>query len=225
MKLKDLKSAWNQYSSTNANRYQLNEAELEYLLKKRTLNLIGRIDYNFMIGCMVFLVLSLFFILDDFVFTPYLSDGEEIPAWIVLIEGVSRLFILGTFFYFGLNYYTVRKGYSQSNDLRHVLKSIIRILNTYRRLFSWALGVLLVVTCVEFITGLFIGIEIAAYRQQVAIEDLNQSQLIRQMAVGMVILTIIIGALYFFFHWGFRKLYGRYITQLEETLNELDELE
>jgi heme/copper-type cytochrome/quinol oxidase subunit 2 len=195
------------------------------MLRKRTLGLIGLIDRNIRIGFIAFIVLSLCFILDDFVLSPLLSEGTEIPPWIILIDGLSVLLILGTFTYFCMSYYRAKQNYSQSNDLRHVLKSIICILNTYRRLFHWALGILLLVLCVAFLTGLFMGVETAAFRQRIAIEDLDQSQLIRQMAGGMILLIVLVSILFFFFRWGFRKLYGRYITQLEETLNELEEVD
>ncbi|MEL7586770.1 MAG: hypothetical protein AAGU19_08650 [Prolixibacteraceae bacterium] len=223
MKLQDLKSAWNQYSSTDASRHQLKEAELHHLLRKRTLGLIDRIDRNIRIGFVAFLILSVLFILDDFILSPLLSEGNRIPFWIIIIDGLSITLILSTFFYFYLNYTRAKNSYSQSDDLRRVLNSLINILNTYRRSFHWALGVLLFVLCIAFFSGLLMGVETAAFRQKVAIAELDQSQLIAQIAQGMVILIVLIGILFLFFQWGFRKLYGRYITQLEETLKELEE--
>jgi hypothetical protein len=223
MKLQELKSAWNQYSSTDANRHRMNETDLQNMLRKRTQDLIGHIDRNVRIGFIVFIALSLFFILDDFVISPLLAEGTDIPSWILLINGLSILIIVGSFIYFSTCYARAKKDYSYNNDLRHVLQSIIQIINTYRRLFYWGLGILLLVNCINFVTGLLTGIEIAASRYRVAIEDLDHTQLIRKMAIGMVLLIILIVFLFFIFRWGFRKLYGRYITQLEETLKELDE--
>ncbi|MCW0483621.1 hypothetical protein [Gaoshiqia sediminis] len=224
MELKDLKSAWSKYASTEASRHRLNEADLHDLLKKRTKGLIERIDRNIKIGFAFLLLLTLFFVTDDFVLTPLLSDGLKVPGWILLIDGLNTLFILGTFAYFSLSYYAVKRNYSQGNDLRQVLKSIIHILNTYRKLFYLALGILLLVFSVGFITGMFFGVEIAAHRQGVAVEDLNQAQMTRQMVFGLLILLSIITGLFFLFRMGFRKLYGKYILQLEETLNELEEM-
>jgi len=223
MKLQILKSAWNQFSSTDASRHQLNESDLQHMLRKRTLGLIERIDRNIRIGFVIFITLSLFFILDDFVISPLLSEGTDIPTWIILINGISVLIIVGSFIYFSTAYFRAKKDYSQSNDLKHVLRSMIYIIHTYRRLFYWALGILLLVNCINFFTGLLTGIELAASRYRVAIEDLDRSQLLQKTAAGMVILVILIVLLFFFFRWGFRKLYGRYLTQLEETLNELEE--
>jgi len=223
MKLQDLKSAWNQYSSTDANRHQLKESDLQNMLRKRTLGLIERIDRNIRIGFVIFIVLSLFFILDDFVISPMLAGGTDIPLWILLINGISILIIVGSFIYFSVAYTRAKNDYSQSNDLKHVLRSMIHIIHTYRRLFYWALGILLLVNCINFFTGLLTGIEVAASRYRVAIEDLDHAQLFRKTAIGMVVLVILIVLLFFFFRWGFRKLYGRYVAQLEETLKELEE--
>jgi hypothetical protein len=223
MKLQELKSAWNQYSSTDASRHRVNETDLQNMLRKRTQDLIGHIDRNVRIGFIVFIALSLFFILDDFVISPLLAEGTDIPSWILLINGLSILIIVGSFIYFSTCYARAKKNYSYNNDLRHVLQSIIQIINTYRRLFYWGLGILLLVNCINFITGLLTGIEVAASRYRIAIEDLDHTQLIWKMAIGMVILIILIVLLFFFFRWGFCKLYGRYIAQLEETLKELDE--
>ena len=223
MKLQDLKSAWTQYSSTDASRHQLNESDLQNMLRKRTLGLIERIDRNIRIGFAIFVTLSLFFILDDFVISPLLAEGTDIPTWIILINGISVLIIVGSFIYFSTAYSRAKEDYSQSNDLKHVLQSMIHIIQTYRRLFYWALGILLLVNCINFFTGLLTGIEVAASRYRVAIEDLDHTQLFRKTAAGMVVLILLIALLFFFFRWGFRKLYGRYVTQLEETLKELEE--
>ncbi len=223
MKLEELKSAWNQYSATDASRHQLKESDLQQMLRKRTLSLIERIDRNIRIGFVAFTLLALFFLLDDFVVSPWLSEGNKIPSWIVLIDGLSVLIVLGTFIYFSVSYSHAKKDYSHSNDLKHVLQSIIKILNSYRRLFYWGLGILLLVFGVAFVTGLMMGVEIAAFRHRIAIQDLNQGQLIRQLTEGFIILILMISLLFLFFRWGFRKLYGRYITQLQETLRELED--
>lgn len=223
MKLQDLKSAWTQYSSTDASRHQLKASDLQNMLRKRTMGLIGRIDRNIRVGFVIFTALSLFFILDDFVISPMLAGGTDIPGWIILINGFSVLVIVASFIYFSISYDRAKRDYSQSNNLKDVLRSMIHIIRTYRRLFYWALGILLLVNCINFFTGLLTGIEAVASRYRVAIEDLDHSQLLQKTAAGMVILVILIVLLFFFFRWGFRKLYGRYLTQLEETLNELEE--
>ena len=140
------------------------------------------------------------------------------------IDGLNTLFILGTFVYFSLKYYTIKRTYSQSNNLRQVLQSIIRILHSYRKLFYMALAILLLVLSVGFITGMFIGVEMAAQRNGGTIENLDQAQLVRQMITGLLMLFALVTVLFFLFRMGFRKLFGNYISKLESTLKELEEI-
>ena len=226
MELNELKTAWNKFSSKDANKHQLGEEAILNMLKKRTKNLIERIDRNIKIGFGVLILLSLFFIFDDFFLTPSLAKGIEIPFWILVIDGINTVFILGTFIYFSLSYQSVKKTYSYNNDLRNVLQSIIKILYTYQRLFYVALAILLLVLSVNFVTGLFGGVEMKADELGANMFDLGSSpQMIGTIILGMMILLAFISGLFFLFHWGFRKLYGNYISELKETLQELDEME
>ena len=224
MELNDLKSAWSKYASTDANKHRLNEADLHDMMKKRTKGLIERIDRNIKIGFAFLMVLIIFFVVDDFVLTPSLSKGLKVPGWILWIDGLNTLFTLGTFVYFSLKYYAIKRTYSQSNNLRQVLQSIIRILHSYRKLFYMALAILLLVLSVGFITGMFIGVEMAAQRNGGTIESLDQAQLVRQMITGLLMLFALVTVLFFLFRMGFRKLFGNYISKLESTLKELEEI-
>ena len=226
MELKDFKVAWNKFSSRDASEHQLAEEAIYDMLKKRTKNLIERIDRNIKIGYGVLTCLTLFFILDDFFFTPYMAQGIEIPSWILIIDGISTLFIMGTFLFFSRSYRLEKRTYSHSNDLRNVLQAIIRILNFYHRLFFMAFVILLFVLSVSFITGLFVGIELKAVEIGSNVIDLSSSPpMVRTILLGIVFLLAFITGFFILFRWGFRKLYGNYISKLKETLQELDEIE
>ena len=227
MELKDLKSAWNKFSSDDASRHQLGEEAIYEMLKKRTLNLIERMERNIKIGLGVLILLTLLFVLDDFFLTPSLAENYELPPlWIQLIEGVGIFLIFGSFIYFWLSYRSATKNYSQSNDLTKVLQSIIRILDVYRKLFYLAFGILLLVLSISFITGMFMGVELKADELGANIEFVSSSPtMIRTLILGGVILLSTIAGLFIVFRWGFRKLYGNYILKLKETLKELDEIE
>ena len=60
MNLKELKKTWDKLSSEN----ELDENQLRSMLRKRTNNLIERIDRNIKIGFGVLFILILAFILD-----------------------------------------------------------------------------------------------------------------------------------------------------------------
>ena len=227
MELKDLKSAWNKFSSDDANKHQLGEEAIYDLLNKRTRNLIERIDYNIKIGFAVLILLSLVFVLDAFFFTPQLESGyESVPGWIHWMEGLGIFCILGSFAYFLTGYRAATKDYSQSNDLEKVLQAIIRILYVYRKLFYLALGILLLIMSISFVTGLYSGVDLKAHELGASLTDVSSSpEMIRTIVLGIVIFMVFIAALFALFRWGFRKLYGNYIFKLKETLNELNEIE
>ncbi len=227
MELKDLKSAWDKFSSTDANRRQLGEDAIMDMLKKRTKNMIERIDRNIKIGLGIIIFITLFFVFDNAVLTPYLTKGKqvEVPVWIIITDAINSIFILGTFLYFNYRYKQVKRGYSQSHDLRRVLEGIINILKTYRKLFNVAIAILLLVLGVSFVTGMFYGFEVAARNQGGNVQDLVVSEVASTIAIGLIILIAFTSLLIILFRWGFRRLYGNYIQKLKDTLNELDEIE
>ncbi len=227
MELKDLKSAWDKFSSKDADKRQLGEDAILDMLKKRTKNMIERIDRNIKTGFAVLFALTLFLVLDDLFITPPIveQEGTEIPVWILIVNTINTLFIFSTFIYFSIRYHFVKKGYSQTSDLKNVLISIIKILNSYRKLFYVALFILLLVLGVNFISGMIVGFEVAAHRQGGEISDLNVLQVASSIALGIVILVAVTIGLFIFFRWGFRRLYGNYIQKLNDTLQELDEIE
>ncbi|WP_299583246.1 hypothetical protein [uncultured Sunxiuqinia sp.] len=227
MELKDFKSAWSKFSSDDANKHQLGEQAIYDLLKKRTKNLIERIERNIRIGFGVLLFLTLFFAFDDFFFTSsFVAEYELTPLWIQLMEGIGVLCIAASFVYFWLSYRAATKNYSQSNDLAKVLKSIIHILYAYRKLFHLALGILLLVLSISFITGLYKGMTIKAHELSTSLSEVSSSpEMIQRLVLGIVILLLAVSLLFLLFHWGFRKLYGNYIFKLKETQKELDEID
>ena len=227
MELKDLKSAWDKFSSTDANRRQLGEDAIMDMLKKRTKNMIERIDRNIKIGLGIIIFITLFFVFDNVVLTPYLTKGQqvEVPVWIIITDAINSIFILGTFLFFIYRYKQVKRGYSQSHDLRRVLEGIINILKTYRKLFNFAIAILLLVLGVSFVTGMFYGFEVAARNQGGEVQDLVVSEVASTIAVGLIVLIAFTSLLIILFRWGFRRLYGNYIQKLKDTLNELDEIE
>jgi len=197
------------------------------MLKKRTRSLIERIDRNIKIGFGVIVLLTLFFVVDDFYLTPHFSDeiSYSVPSWIYVTDALTILFLVGTFLYFNVRYRSVKRSYSLTNDLRQVLEGITSILNSYRKLFYMAIGWLLFVIAVSFITGMLSGYEIAAETQGGSIHDLIDSQVRNTIIAGILIVLALTTFLFLLFRWVFRKLYGNYIQKLKDTLKELDEIE
>lgn len=227
MKIEDLQKAWDKYSSRDT--VLLDEKALEEMLGKRTKSLMERIDRNIKIGFGVLLALILYNILDYFVIYPNIKHGlgfeMEIPAWIILIDLLSNLFITATFIYFAITYFRVKNKCSTTCNLKVTLIKIIGILKLYELLFFFALIIILVSTSISYIFGLYFGLLTQAKDQGLQLTEIGAGQLIFTIFLGLMILVLITVGLFLLFRWGFRKLYGNYLMGLKLTLNELNEIE
>ena len=45
------------------------------------------------------------------------------------------------------------------------------------------------------------------------------------IGIGLAFLFIVVGGIFVFLRWGFRRLYGNYYHKLKRTLKELNEIE
>lgn len=218
MELNDLKHTWSKFSESEADKRRIDENELQRMLKRRTSTLMDRIDRNVRIGFIVVMALVLFFVVDNFFLTPTMAEGAEIPGWIYVFDTLNTLFLLGTFLYFWLQYRNVKKDYSNTHDMSQVLRSSVKLLTSYRKLFYWSLAVFLFAIAVSSIAGFFANPNL---KSEVYFEEQNQNTVFLSFSLLIGILILIFSL----FRWGFRRLYGRYINQLRETLAELDEME
>lgn len=224
MELKDLKKTWEQISTGR----ELDEVQLRQMLSRRTTSLIERIDRNIKIGFMVLFVLIFIFAFDDFLLSPRLLDnmtrGIQIPDWLVFMGVFSNGMILTTFVYFVIKYYRVKRSCDLDCDLRETLQKIIETLILYKRLFYLALATFMVAIGLAFISGLFEGVNANIEGQGAHFADIDKQQLLLVILVGIVVLTMLVGGVFLFLRWGFRRLYGNYIQKLKATLHELEEI-
>jgi len=225
MELIDLKRTWNQLSA----RIELNEDQLREMLRKKTVNLIDRIDRNVRIGFVVLFVFIVLFIIDDFIFAPKLindvANGIEIPRWLMFLSFFSNTLIVLTFVYFVIQYYKVKKTCNISCNLRETLVKIIGTLRIYQRLFYLALFVLSITMILYFISGMFLGAEVELHEKNMLFSDVTVGKWLVLLVVGLVVLGITVGGIYLLLRWGFRRLYGNYISKLKQNLSELNEID
>jgi hypothetical protein len=228
MDIEDLKKVWDQYSSTDKEK-ELDENAIEELLRGRTKSLMERIDRNIRIGFLIILALIVVFIVDDLVVSPLIingiSDGIKIPGWILILDIVTNLVIIATFIIFVSRYYRVKKSCNLACDLADSLKKIIHILNIYKRLFYFAIFILLFSTTTGFIAGLYKGVVYSAQLKGIAVNEIQPGDIIITIFMGLLVLLLISFGLFLLFRWGFRRLYGNYLTKLKLTLKELNEIE
>lgn len=225
MELKDLKNTWNKIPSGKA----LDENQLNEMLGKRTKNLIEKIDRNIKIGFVILFVLIVIFALDDFLLSPMIleevSEDLTIPKWLIFLGAFSNFLIFSTFVYFVIKYTIVKRNCDLVCNLKDTLKKIIYTLKIYQRMFYLALVTLLLAMGSAFVTGMYEGFQAGVAEQGMQISEVETRQLILVVLLGLVILMVIVGSLFFFLRWGFRRLYGNYIQKLKLTLNELEETE
>ncbi|SHF40805.1 hypothetical protein SAMN05444274_105108 [Mariniphaga anaerophila] len=217
MELNELKKTWEQLSP----RKELDETQLREMLRHRTRNLLDRIERNVRIGFVLLFVLIALFLLDDFVLTPMLikemSVNIEIPVWLTFLSAFSNVLIFATFIYFMVQYFKIKKRHDISGNMKETLEKIISAMQIYQKLFYMALITLSFAMVLQFISGMSYGIE----NQNI---DISQVPLYKWIfALGVLIFTV--GSIYLLWRWGFRKLYGKYIAKLRQTLRELNEID
>ncbi len=225
MELKDLKKTWDKLSAGT----DLNENQITEMLGKRTRTLIERIDRNVKIGFGVLFVLILVLSFDDFIFSPFIAKGVsenlEIPKWLLFFGAFSSALIFTTFLYFVIKYYRVKRSCDVMCNLKESLLKIIETLSIYRRLFYLALITLLVAMGSAFVTGLYEGFLDGIEQNGASLAEIQTGQIILTIFIGVILLILPIGGIFFGLRWGFRKLYGNYIDKLKFTLKELEEIE
>jgi hypothetical protein len=224
MDLENLKKTWEKLPSEK----QLDENQLKQMLGKQTKSLIDRIDRNIKIGLIVLFVLILIFALDDFLLSPLmiesLNENISIPPWLLFLSIFSNALIFTTFIYFAIKYYKVKKACDTVCDLKETLKKIIGTLEIYQTMFYLALATLLVAIGLGFITGMYTGFSDKVRQLGIPLSEVETGGLIATILIGLVILVILVGGVFLFLRWGFRKLYGNYIHELKLTLKELEEI-
>lgn len=227
MDLKDLKSAWETYSSQEVDKHRLGKENIHEMLKNQTKTLVDRIDRNIRIGIGVILVFVAYIVVDSLFLTKLpesiVNQTVEYPKWLVPIDVFSTALIITTYLFFVIRYLKVKRSFSVDLQLKDLIKGILETLQTYKRMFYLAVIILLLNMVVGFAAGLYLGIKIKADNLHVAISNLDNIQILSAIGIGLLVLIPLIVLLFFFLRWGFNKLYGRYLIRLNETLLELDE--
>ena len=228
MELKDLKSAWDTYSSQEVDKHHLGRESIHELLRNRTRTLVDRIDRNIRTGLGVLLVFIAYVVIDSLFLSEYFSrllvhEVVEYPKWLQPLDIFTTALIVITYLFFVLRYLKIRHSFSIDLHLKDLVKGILETLQTYRWMFYLAVVILLLNIAVGFAAGLYEGIKYSAGNIPGGIESLATSKILLIIGVGLVVLIPIIAITFLILRWGFNKLYGRYLVHLNDTLKELDE--
>lgn len=224
MELKDLKSAWNTYSSQEANKHHLGQESIHELLRHRTRTLVDKIDRNLRIGMGILLIYIAYLIIDDIYLSKMLiKEPLQYPRWLVPVDMFSNVLIVTTYLFFVLRYLKIKQHFSVDLHLKDFLTGILDTLRTYRRMFYLAVIILLIDISLSFTAGMYQGIKISLGASPGGLENLTASKIAGIVGIGLAVLIPIIAGLFFLLRWGFIRLYGRYMVKINDTLKELDE--
>ncbi len=227
MDIKDLKSAWNTYSSQEMDKHRLGKESIHELLRNRTQSLVGRIDRNMRIGLGVLLLFIIYLIIDSiFMSDLYSAIGYrdvEYPKWLIPIDIFSTTLIITTYLFFVVRYIKIKRNFSIQLQLKDLLLGIRETLITYRRMFYLAVVIFMINIIVSFIAGVYQGLKFKADAVSDGIISMTTIQTLKIIGVSLLIIVPMIAFSFYILRWGFNKLYGRYLVKLEETLQELDE--
>ena len=225
MDLENLKKTWDKLPTEK----QLDENQLMKMIGHRTKSLIETIDRNIKIGFGILFVLISLFALDDFILSPVLmkelGENLDIPGWVLFISVFSNFLIITTFIYFVIKYYRVKKSSDMNCNLKETLIKIIDTLKIYQTMFYLALITVLFAIGTGFVTGMYKGFLDGVQEKGMLLSEVQGDKIALVVLIGLFILVLITGLVFFFLRWGFRKLYGNYIQKLKLTLQELQEIE
>jgi len=224
MDLKDLKSAWDTYSSQEVDKHHLGKESITELLRNRTKTLVEKIDRNSRIGMMILLAFIAFIFVDDlFLSKIKIIESIQYPTWMYPLDIFTNLLIVTSYLFFVIRYMKIKRSFSVDLQFKDFLTGILNTIKIYKRLFYLAVIILLINIIVAFVTGYYLGIKYNASKMPGGIESFTISKIFLIIGVGLAFLIPLIAGTFFILHWGFNKLYGRYLVKLNETLKELDE--
>lgn len=229
MELDELKSAWNKFSSEHE-KHQLSENELRRMLKKRTVDIADKIRRNIRIGIGIVLAWVSLGFATDFILSPIMESKldkpymtDELMLWSFILEVLNYVLIFSAIIIFWIRYNKIDKETISTINLRDKLKGIIGVLTSYKRMFYIIMGIIIVYVALSFSTGF-----IMEYRYQIqnATLDVENLKLTSWLIIGAAFvgcLSVFIVVYYLLFTFFFKRLYGRHLQQLQQTLLELNE--
>jgi len=224
MEFKDLKSAWNTYSSQEVDKHHLGKESIHELLRTRTKTLVDRIDRNLRIGMGILLAFIAYVILDSLFLSEFMiKEPIQYPSWMYPLDIFSNTLIVASYLFFVIRYLKIKRNFSVDLQLKDFLNGILDTLKTYRRMFYLAVIILLINMIVSFSAGLYQGIKYNFSNLPGGMENFTTSKMLLSIFIGLAVLIPLIVLTFFTLRWGFNKLYGRYLDSLNETLKELDE--
>jgi hypothetical protein len=226
MELKDLKSAWDTYSSQEMDKHRLGKENIQQMLKTRTKSLVDRIDRNIRIGTGVLLLFIAYALFDDLYLSKILlPDSIKYPGWMIPFDVFSNTLIVTTYLFFVIRYLKIKRSFSVDLQLKDLLSGIQETLKAYRRMFYLAVVILMLNIVASFTAGVYQGLKLKADAVSGGVINLTTNKLFLIIGISLAVIIPMVAFSFLLLRWGFNKLYGKYLQSLGNTLKELDESE
>ncbi len=228
MELDQLKSAWNKVSEQSEKQSVLAEKDIQNMLSKRTKDIYQRIGRNIRVGIVIILawigmeILTNFFfsnIFEDLLDKPYMT--EQLITWSYILNIFNYVLILSTITVFWIRYKKLEKEAGSYSSLAFKIDRLINIIKSYKRMFYMILVIVILLISVSFSTGFFMEFRYQAMQGDFTLGDFSIIHQIAIVVSFLLVLGIFITIYLILFRLFFKRLYGRYLNQLEATKTEL----
>jgi hypothetical protein len=220
MGVEDIREVWGRITAGSSDQQTLDEEQIRNLLGKRSRNLMERIDFNIRVGFFILLGVVSFIVLYDISnltgWLPTVQNLTNTPVWLIILDFVINFLIVAIFITFFIHYFRIRSSCRNNCDIKRSILKVIGILTMYRRLFVITLVIIMLSSTTAFLAGYYTSIQA---------NQTSEGFLFPVILFGVLLISLLTWFIFLLLRWIFRKVYGNYLSQLRETLAELDELD
>ena len=225
MNLDELKKVWQTDSEKLLNERQIDAEKFDQLLQKRGSGILSRLDRNVQIGFWLLGLFIFFALADQFLpfeqlFPSYIKTEIVTPSWLSFLSWLVNSIVILSFILFFFRYKNLKIKTLASQDMPAALRSVLRLLDTFKKEFYLAMMVFISANATGFLFGVWQGFSLATAKASIGLKT--------EFLIGIVVillLAIFAGVLFYIFQKGFNALYGKYRDQLTAALHELEETE
>ena len=205
MELDNIKDIWQQHYAQQAESDAYNDDAIYALMKGKSQSVLASIRKNLRFEMALTAFMMLFFVI-----MPFIYEGELLQ----IILGVWAL-LCGIFLVFYLQKYKIIESYEEKDgNLKTSLNLLIRKLEHYTKYYFWSNVILIpLVHITNFILLRFFDFKV--------FHNLAETN---DVVIYFIYVAVTSAGMIYFFHWYIQKLYGKYIAQLKNYLNELNEM-
>lgn len=174
----------------------LADEQIRKLLRGKATDSVSKIKRNILIEGSFTFLLSLFFMVNqDWFYSPYIMP--YLATVMVLCLG-----------WYAFKYYQIRK-IDLHKNLKQTLEQLIKTLHQYLKLYLYG----------SLFLGVFAAVLPLFWKN--VLSDITMSKILMVGAVTLIALP----SYYFFIKWYIKNLYGNYVDELRQELQELEELD